>query len=161
MLLVLGALSAACGGTEDDGGGVGGGGVLTMEEYVAEIEAFDADGTERIDLLEVEYPEAFDDPDQTLEFLQETADVIRDGLAVIEDLSPPMEIEGAHEDYVESAAALAATFEDYAERLGGDSPPDMGEVLDGLEEASERVEISCTVLEVIANSPGSNAGLDC
>jgi hypothetical protein len=152
LLLAFAVTAPACGGDGDS---------LTLEQYFEQVAAFDTRATDDLDALELEYPDAFDDADQTQRFLDLGAEAIRDRLAGLEETEPPMEVEGAHSAYVDGAAELADAFQDYADQLASESPPEMAEVLGGLQQAGEPLTAACSALQAIADGAGIEVDLNC
>lgn len=152
LLLTLAATAAACGGDGES---------VTLDQYFEQVAAFETGVTGDLDELEAEFPDAFDDLEQTQGFLDSSADVIRERLAGLEETEPPTEVEGAHEAYVDAVAGLAESFQAYADDLASESPPEMGDVLAGVQEAGDQLEQACIALQVIADAAGIDVDLDC
>jgi hypothetical protein len=152
VLLAVAAAAAACGG---DGKSV------TLEQYFEQVAAFETGVAGDLDELQVEFPDAFEDVEQTQSFLDSGAGVIRDRLAGLEETEPPKEVESAHKAYVDAVAGLADSFQDYADQLASESPPEMGDVLGGVQEAGGPLDVACSALQTIADGAGIEVDLNC
>ncbi len=152
LLLALAATAAACGGDGES---------VTLEQYFEQVAHFNTGVTGDLDELEADFPSAFDDVEQTQGFLDSSARVIRDRLAGLEETEPPTEVEGAHKAYVDAATGLVESFQDYAGELASESPPEMGDVLAGVQETGDQLQQACVALQVIADAAGIDVDLDC
>lgn len=109
---LAGALALAC-GDDDDGG--------NDEEYFQGLDAVIVRADERFE------EETFEDISSAREGLENVAQVFEDAAAEFDDLEPPDDLEGLHEELVESTENQAASIDEVAAETAEDlSPEELG-----------------------------------
>lgn len=158
LLLAVGAIAVSCGDSNE----------LTLEEYLRRIEALSDQADERFEPLVEALNQEFDaEPDRleaTREFFRADIPIVRDFLEGVDDLEPPAEVEGPHEETVAAGAEFLEILEDFTDRITGvESTSELEELLDDpeLEAASGRFEEPCFALQDIADANGIDVDLKC
>ena len=154
------ALVAACGG--------GGGEELTLEEYFRRIQALSDEVDERFDPLVEALNQEFDSEAEQIEatrvFFNADMPILRDFEDGLDDLDPPAEVEGAHQEFVAANTELVDTLQDVTDRMADvASTSELQELLDApeLEAATTRFDNACFSLEDIADANGIAFDLEC
>ena len=155
LLLAFGAIAAGCGDDDEE---------LTIEEYFQRLQALDADVSAQLDALE--FPEDPEDLANFQAFFEAAAAVIEDGVERLADIDPPGDVEDAHNEFSDAAAAFQDASEDVAGELEDvESASELEEVLTASEAefapVEERFETACLALEAIATDNGIAVDLDC
>ena len=158
LLLAIGAIAAACGG--DDG--------LTLEEYFRRIQALSDEFDERFEPLVESLNQEFDSEAEELEATRDffNADIVifRDFVNALDDLDPPAEVKGTHEEFMAANMELVDTLQDVTDRMADvASTSELQELLDDpeLEAATTRFDNACFSLEDIADANGIAFDLEC
>lgn len=152
FLLVLGTVSAACGGDE-----------LTLEEFFRQGQAIDADFEERIEAVYDRLPDDGGETDENLQsnraFYGEFAVVYEEFVDELETLNPPSEAEAAFDELITAGRAVVEFLREVADRAErADSFADLERLVDESGAASEAVQepyqAACRSLQEIAGANG-------
>ncbi len=154
ILLMLGTFAPGCDGEDEDG--------LTLEEYFQQFEALGDKADEQLDGLHDPSNQHFDSEDdgraEYHDFVVAGANIQRDFVEALDDISPPPEAEAAHRELVN---ALPETIDLLVDRImNADSLSDLGESADpAFVVANERSDQACFELQDIANANGIDVHL--
>jgi hypothetical protein len=156
LLLAVGAIAAACGGEEQ----------LTLEEYFPQLDALAENTNAQLDALEAKYPQAFQDPDQTRDALEEANVILNDAFGQLDDMNPPDEVKESHDEFRESVEARRAVLQAISDQLVEvESPSELLQALepqaDEIDAANARIEAACLALQGIADDNGIVVDLEC
>ena len=160
LLLSFATLAAACG---DDGE------TLTLEEYFQRLDAVDNEADERGQALEDEFPQAFEEPKPTQEFINSLTALVRDFVDSLEQIDPPAQVEDAHNDAAAAGTDFAQVLEEAAPQIEGvESASELEEMLGDLfaedsefAAADEQFTNSCVALQQIADDNEIDVDLEC
>ena len=152
LLLALGTIAAACGGSNQE---------LTLEEYFLRFEELGDRTGEQLEALLAKLDEEPETEEERLAIFQDwfaaSLQLQRDFLDDLDDINPPLEVEDAHRQLLDTRGALMDTFAD----LFGDleSASELMAVFfaapDGeLVAARERNYQACSRLQEIADANG-------
>lgn len=161
LLLVFGALTAACGGEKS----------VTLEEYFQQLEALTATaeegGAEFEDAFNAELDAATSEEERLAVWedaftkSQLIFTTFADGL---NDLNPPAAVEELHNEYVDESAELLAALEEVLNGLDLDSVTDLFDGLfeeSGLNQTGDRFDKTCAALRDFADKNEIDVNLVC
>ena len=160
LLAAMAALAAACGGSGE---------TLTLEEYFQRLDELDNQADERGQAIEDEFPQAFEEPKPTQEFINSLAALVGDFVDSLEQIDPPAQVEDAHNEAAAAGTEFAQILEEAAPQLEGvESASELEETLGDLfaedsefAAADERFTNSCVALQQIADDNDIDADLEC
>jgi hypothetical protein len=175
LLLSLGAVVAACGGSDEDGnGGNGGnGGTLTLEEYFNKVADLQADNDKKSDEVQAKLQEDLDaaeSPQEAIDvfgnLIDELATVVRESHDALDELQAPSEVQDLHKQLVAVFSVAAGSLDDFAAEF------DEGIELTDLEDFGNRVEtefsslgnqveVVCVQLQDVADENNIDVDLAC
>ena len=156
FLLVLGTISAACGGDDE----------LTLEEFFQQSDAIYADFGMRALALTREFP---DDDYQTYRvFFGKTGVLFAEFIDELETLNPPSEAEDAFDEFLTAGSEFAESHEGLADLFGeAESFTELSqlsresEASPAFSASQERYQDACRSLQEIADANGIVADLEC
>jgi len=158
LLLALGSIAAACGGDDE----------LTLEEYFQRIDALFNEADERfqplVEALDQEFYSEAEQIEATRAFFNADIPILRDFVDGLDDLDPPTEVEGPHEEAVAGGRELVEFLQGFTDRFADvESTSELEEILDDteLEAASDRFDDACLALQDIADANGIAVDLEC
>jgi hypothetical protein len=164
VLLVLGAIAAACGGDDR----------LTLEEYFERFEAIDADVDAKFEALFDDVPDDGEEDlfsnEENLQLFKEIFAgfpvILTDALDALEELNPPSEAEDAHDEFLATGRELGEVFEDGAGRVeAAESISEVEQIEEELEpaqqEAEERFDAACLDLVGVGVANGIHVDVSC
>ena len=163
VIVLLGAIAAACGGGDGDGD------PLTIGRYFERLETlagrFEDRGTE----LEEEFDVASATSDD--ELVELSQDFLRGGLAVLQDfvddldrLAPPAGVADAHDTAVDAGRAAVSAFQDVVDQAeDAVSAADLAPLFELFAEgaAFDQFSEGCFALQEIADDTGISVDLQC
>ena len=160
LLAAMAAFAAACGGSGE---------TLTLEEYFQRLDAVDNEADERGQAIEDEFPQAFEEPKPTQEFINSLTALVRDFVDGLEQIDPPAQVEDAHNEAAAAGTDLAQVLEEAAPQLESvESASELEDVIGDVfaensefAAADERFTNSCVALQQIADDNDIDVDLDC
>jgi hypothetical protein len=160
LVVVCGFLAGCGGGGEAD--------ELTLHEFYGTLDEIFDGVDERFEALDDECRAADASEEAQIEaarcFFDTSAEVFDESLDEIGALNPPAEAEDAHGEYLASGAEVSRFVEKFLEGpTGTGSVTELDEFLEDpeLEEASERFDNACYVLQAVADENEIGIDLDC
>jgi hypothetical protein len=159
-LLVLGIIAAGCDGD----------GELTLEEYFGQLEALKEETDAQTEALGVPEEQESDSEEEQIEAFRESFEgsvrIFTDFVDALDDIDPPAEVEGPHEESVAAGRELVDTFQDFIDGMADvESTSELDAVFEeegpGFEAASDRFDNACFALEEIADANGIAFDLEC
>ena len=171
---LLWILAVAC-GDDDDGApaGNGGDGAMTLQEYFDELDVIFARAEAATDRAEAQLEEDAsnaqefgDEVDAVDAFLDEVIVAFEDAIADMEDLDPPGEASGAHDDFLEAASAASDGAGRFQDELADVDTRDEADALvtqfDGEMTALIRgADEACLELQIVADQNDVDVDLEC
>ncbi|PZC44743.1 MAG: hypothetical protein C1O27_002642 [Chloroflexi bacterium] len=164
MALVAASAAAACGGDDKP----------SAPEYFQQLEAMFEDVSEGLAVLETQFPEAFQEPVPTANFLRATIALWREALTnKLRDLDTPAEIQEPHDRFLTAGTAFEDELVQFTDRIADLESMSEGEQLFAtfqprLDIAKALFESACQTLQTAADASGINVrlggqdvGLDC
>ena len=113
LLLALGTIAAACGGSNQE---------LTLEEYFLRFEELGDRTGEQLEALLAKLDEEPETEEERLAIFQDwfaaSLQLQRDFLDDLDDINPPLEVEDAHRQLLDTRGALMDTFRRSIRRPG-------------------------------------------
>lgn len=164
LLLVLGTISAACGGDDELAD------ELTLEEFFQQSEAIDDDFEERLEGVYDGIPDRGEETDEDLQalkaFYAEFSAVYDEFFDQLETLNPPSEAEDALDELLTVGREIVAFVEEFADRAeGAQSFPELDQLLDETEAESDPIQeayqAACRSLQDVADGNGIVAKIQC
>ncbi len=159
-LLVLGINAAGCDGDDE----------LTLEEYFGQVEALDEEATAQTEALGFPEEQEFASEEEQIEafreFFEGSVRIFTDLVDALDDIDPPAEVEGPHEEAVAAGTELVDTFQDLTDRMADvESTSELEALFEEddpeVEAASDRFDNACFALEDIADANGIAFDLEC
>lgn len=155
MLLVLGAIAAACDGD----------GRLTLEEYFQQVEAVDAQFAERFEDIDVnlEFAPSFD-ASLAVDAFSARAGIWRAFAKALDGIVPPAQVKERHDEWMEAAANYTGAIDGLAEQLAGaKSFAEFTEVLEHTDanDAEDRGDDACLAVKAVGDDNDIEVDLQC
>jgi hypothetical protein len=150
-------------------GACGGGGGLSAEQYFQELQAIVDETVQKESAALPSEKEAatstLDEQKQAgIEFLTSLVTINEEATGRVEDLSPPDDIQDAHDDLVAAAKELTSTFRDLADQAQDIAPEDTEDFFNtrvfGASTFAEFDE-ACSAVQGIADDKGIGVDLNC
>ncbi len=144
---------------------------LSVEEYFQQVDRILEDNAMRVETIADDFTDRFEDASEqetvaaTRDFLADSAQVLSDFTAALDDINAPDDVEDAHDAMVAAFTELTRIFGGLAEREI-ESFPDVETVFaelgsPELEAATQLVIETCFALEQVAADNGIEASLEC
>jgi|CXWL01.1.fsa_nt_gi hypothetical protein len=154
--LLLGAtlMMSACGG---------GGDTLSLDEYFEEVEALDADTSDRADEVGADVADT-EDLDKIKDAFDKLPDVFGDFVAGLEDINPPDEVEDAHKDAIDASNDFLDEYDKLLEDLqDAETLDEITSLVDSraINKANDRLTAACKDLQEIADDNDIRVSLNC
>ena len=151
-------------------GACGGGGErLSAEDYFKKLEAISNDTSEKESAVQPSEEETANQTPEELkqtaiEFLNSTAAILEEGAKKAEDLNPPDDIQGAHDNAVQRLKGEAKTFRDFAIELKNVPPEGVEDFFSSkvfVKSTFTPFWLACLALQKIADDRSIDADLRC
>jgi hypothetical protein len=161
VLIGAGVLVALLVGTS--GGGGGGGDTSTLAGYFQAINQVETEISTNYSTISQKYPQAFQDVQQTLDYLDESEQAWADGVTKMKAINPPPDAAQAHNGLADAADAVRKAFADL--RTGAAGAKDataLETLLNGADTtAFDNFGTACKALQSLADSNKITVSLAC
>jgi hypothetical protein len=151
MLVVAGVLVALVFGADDDGGGGGGG---SLEAYFQTLNVAQTEISGEYSAISTQHPEAFVAKQDTIEYLDESAQAWAEGATKLEAIDPPSAAEDAHRGLIDATSAVSEAFAGLHEDAqdADDTEESLTALLDSADtSAFDNYDAACTTMQTLAD----------